>query len=154
MDFGDAGAILIIIIPIIMIILFTLFRTRIRGERTPLEIVASLIREIKDNQKLVEGFSFQLPKKFKTGSWKRNNAGLDFLDQEVQTALSDAFSLAEDFNQQIEAAKKHKSASYLSSITVEKLTEPLAKSKQGLDEWLKENLKTEVFRRPGGLFGR
>ena len=76
-------------------------------------------------------------KKFKTGSWLRNRNKLEFLDQSLQNALTDAFGMAEEFNREIGSAKKHKSSSYLANINVEKLRGPLARSQRGLEEWLK-----------------
>ena len=58
-------------------------------------------------------------------------------------ALSDASAIVEDFNQQIGAARKYKSASYMASVNMDKLKEPLAKSKQGLEEWLLARVGTK-----------
>jgi len=144
MDFGEMGTNLLVILAIIALLAFNIFLKRRRGERTPLEVAMSLLSEINLNQKLAEVFQFHLKvTKFKTGSWKRNKTKLDFLDQSLQTTLADAFSMAERFNQDIDAAKKHKSATYLSGINVDKLKEPLAKSKQGLEEWLQANMGTQ-----------
>jgi len=144
MDLGEIGTNAFVILAIIALLVFNIFLKRRRGERTPLEIAVSLLSEVNLNQKLVEVFQFHLRvTKFKTGSWKRNKTKLDFLDQPLQTALADAFSMAERFNQDIDAAKKHKSTTYLSGIGVDKLKEPLAKSKQGLEEWLQANMGTQ-----------
>jgi len=154
MDFGEIGTNLLIILAIIALLALNIFLRRRRGERTPLEVALSLLSETNLNQKLVEEFQFHLKvKKFKTESWKRNKTKLDFLDQSLQTTLADAFSMAERFNQDIDAAKKHKSATYLSGIDVDKLKEPLAKSKQGLEEWIKANMEKQQFAgRRGCLF--
>ena len=143
-DLGDLGKNLTVLIPLILIILFQVFLKKRKGEKTPLEIVGSLLLEINQNQKLMEAFLFQWQaKKFSTGSWQRNKNRLDFLAQSLQTALSDAFSLAEDFNRQIDNAKKYKSSSYLANVNVEKLREPLTRSKQGLEAWLQSNSDKE-----------
>jgi len=84
---------------------------------------------------------------------------VDFLPRTLQDALSTAFTLAEDSNQQIDAAKKYKSTIYLSGVDVHKLEGPLTKSKEGLEEWLKANIQQtgpEAGRRgclPGGFGG-
>ena len=147
MDFGDLGDLgrnITVLIPLILLILFQVFLKKRKGEGTPLEIVGSLFSEIVQNQTVMEAFLIQWQaKKFKTGSWQRNKNKLDFLDQSVQTALSDAFSLAEDFNRQIDNAKKYKSSSYLANVNVEKLREPLTRSKQGLEAWLQSNSDKE-----------
>jgi len=157
-DFGDLGELgknLTVIIPLILLILFQIFARRRRTERTAQEIVSSLLTEINQNQQLMEAFMVKWQaKKFKTGSWQRNKNRLDFLDVSTQTALADAFGLAEDFNRQIDSAKKYKSASYLANINVEKLREPLARSRQELETWLQVNAgQQKMPARRGGLFG-
>ena len=154
-DLGELGKNLTVIIPLILLIVFQIFFRRRRAERTPQEIVTSLLTEINQNQQLMEAFlvNWQV-KKFKTGSWQRNKNRLNFLDQSVQTALADAFDLAEDFNRQMASAKKHKSASYLANINMEKLREPLARSRQGLEEWLQANAGQQGLpTQRRGLFG-
>jgi hypothetical protein len=153
MDFGESGANVLVILAIVALFVLNIFLRRRRGEKTPVERALSLLSDVNRNQKLVDSFQFHLHvQKFKTGSWKRNQTKLDFLDQSLQSALTSAFTTAETFNQDIDAAKKRKSTSYLSTINVEKLREPLGKSKQGLEEWLQVNIQTQ---QPGrrGLFG-
>ena len=117
---------------------------RRKKETTPGEIVQSLLSEVKLNQALAESYHLrQKPRKFEAVSWRRNKGKLDFLSQSLQTILSDTFMLAEDFNQQIEAAKKYKLASYIVNIDVSKIKEPLAKSRQGFEEWLLVNRGTK-----------
>ncbi|MFC2003004.1 hypothetical protein ACFLV4_03555 [Chloroflexota bacterium] len=154
-DLDDLGKNLTFIIPLILLVLFQIFVKRRKGENTTLEVVGSLLSEINQNQQLMEAFLVNWQaKKFKTGSWERNKNKLDFLDQSLQNALADAFGLAEDFNRQMDSAKQHKSASYLANINVEKLREPLARSKQGLEEWLEANTgQKELLTRRRGLFG-
>ena len=145
MDFGAIGENIPIIVAIIGFILLQFFLSRRRKpETTHQEIAQSLLTEVKLNQALVESYHLrQKPKKFETVSWRMNKNKLDFLSQSLQGVLSDTFMVAEDFNQQIEAAKKHKSASYMVNVNVDKLEEPLAKSKQGLEEWLQDNVGTK-----------
>ena len=141
-DFFGADNQWMILIPIIILIVFTFFFRRRKAEGTELEITASLLSDVNQNLKLVEAFGYQVrAKKFKTGSWERNSEKLGFLNRLLLDALSEAFSLAEDFNQEIEQAKRYKSTSYLSGISVSRLQEPLTKSKQGLEEWLKANME-------------
>ena len=132
-----------ILIPIIILIVLSFVMKRRRpAERTDPEIAGTLFLDVNENLKLAESFSFQRrPKKFRTGSWQRNSEKVDFLPRTLQDALSTAFTLAEDFNQQIDAAKKYKSTIYLSGVDVRKLEGPLTKSKEGLEEWLKANIQ-------------
>ena len=149
MDFGDLGALrknVTVILPLILLIIFKIFFRKRRAEKTVPEIVSSLLAEINQNQQLMEAFLVKWQaKKFKTGSWQRNKNRLAFLEQSAQTALADAFDMAEDFNRQIASAKKHKSASYLANINVDKLKEPLTRSRQGLEEWHQPNTDQKRF---------
>ena len=154
MDFGDIEPNFIIILAIVGMLVLNIIIRRRRGERTPLEMAMSLLTDVNRNQKLAQNFQFLLSvQKFKTGSWKRNKEKVDFLGQSLHMILDNTFSIAEGFNQDIDAAKKRKSTSYLSGINVEKLKEPLAKSKQGLEEWLQANMGKQQPASRRGLFG-
>lgn len=139
-DFGGEGSQWYILIPLIAIIAVSFFMRRRRQEKNPQDIAMSLLLDLNANQRILENFSFQeRPKKLKMGSWERNNAKLDFLGGELGNDVSNFFKVAEDFNLQVESAKKFKSTIHLSGISVDKLKEPLTKSKDGLSEWLKTN---------------
>ncbi len=145
-----------LLIPIVIIIIFGVLKRRRGGGKTHLEVAASLLSETNHNLKIMDAFSsnWRITKRFKTGNWNRNQDKIDFLDEDLQDNLSDAFSLAEDFNQRIVEAKRHKSTSYLAGIQVDKLREPLTRSKEGLTEWVQANFQTEMSqRRRRGLFG-
>ena len=143
-----------------LILLQFFLRRRGKPEATYRDIVQNLLTEVKLNQALVETFSLrQKPKKFEITSWQLAKNKLDFLDHPLQISLTDAFTIIQDFNQQIEATKKHKSASYMANVDADKLKEPLSKSKQGLEEWLKSKIakKDTPAKRPGifdDWFGR
>jgi len=53
--------------------------------------------------------------------------------------IKKAYEITGEFNREIDMAKKYSSTSYLVGLKVERLREPLAKSKQGLQEWLELN---------------
>lgn len=144
-----------LLIPIIIIIIFGILMRRRRGAKTHLEVAIGLLSEINHNLKVTDAYSanWRVKKRFKTGNWNRNKDKIDFLDEQLQMNMSSAFDLAEDFNQRIDDAKQHKSTSYLAGIPVDKMIEPLTKSKQGLTEWIQANFQTEMFqRRRRGLF--
>ena len=143
MDFFGEDTQWAILIPIIILIVLSfVMRRRRPAEKTDAEIAGTLFLDVNENLKLAESFSFQRrPKKFRTGSWQRNSEKVDFLGASLRSSLADAFGLAEDFNQQIDAAKKYKSTIYLSGVDVRKLEGPLTKSKEGLEEWLKANMQ-------------
>jgi len=155
MDFGDIGGNIPIIVTIIGLILLQFFLRRKRTlETTPREIAQSLLSEVRLNLRLVEVFTFHWrAKKFITATWQRSKNKLDFLDQSLQITLSDAFTMTEDFNQQIGAAKKYKSTSYMASVDMDKLKVTLTKSEQGLEQWLTSEVgTTEPSTKHPGIF--
>ncbi len=137
MDFGALGEnvpLLLLIVGLILVQFF--FMRKRKPEVTRQEITQSLLSEVKLNLALVETSNLRpKPKKFETVSWQRNKNKLEFLDKSLQSVLSNAFMLVEDFNQQIDSSKKYKSASYVINVDVGKLKGPLTKSREGLEEW-------------------
>ena len=151
MDLSNTTINILIALGIAFLIGINLFLKSRHQARTPAEMVSSLLSEINHNQKLAEDFQFHLNvKKFKTESWKISKTKADFLGQSLLTTLDTAFGMAEGFNRDIDTAKKCKSTSYLAIISVDKLKELLAQSKQGLEEWLQANVeKPQLARRQG-----
>jgi hypothetical protein len=139
-DWEEIGKIFSYLIPVIVFIVFNIFFRKQQEQKRRLTVVKSLLSEVDHNQKLMEAFLMRWQtKKFKTANWKRNRDKMDYIDQDLRTTLAGAYEIAEEFNKEIEAAKKHKSPGYLASIRVDRLREPLAKSRQGLEEWLELN---------------
>ena len=137
---GDIGRNLIILVPMILLVLFNIFRKRRRGERTQSEIVISLLSEIGLNQQIVEVFLQRGgARKLKIGSWQRNKDKLEFFDQKLQECLAKTFNMVEEFNRATDAARKFKSSSYLVGIPMDKLKESLTLCRQGIEEWLRLN---------------
>ena len=137
MDFGNV----IIIVAILAIVLLQFVLRRRKPETMHGQIAQNRLMEVRLNQALAGSFHLrQKPKKFEVTIWQRNKTKLDFLSQSLQVVLSDTFMMAEDFNRQIEAARKYKSNSYIVNISIDKLKEPLDKSKEGLEEWLLANV--------------
>jgi len=159
MDFSDPTSV-IIFIAVLGLVLLQFFLRRRKPETLHGEIAQNLLMEVKLNQALAETYNLrQKPRRFEVTNWRRYKTKLDFFTQTLQGALSETFTMIEDFNQQIETAKKYKSATYTASVDVGKLTEPLAKSKEGLEEWLVANVgqKEPPTKYPGifdSLFGR
>jgi len=150
---------IILIVAILGLVLLQFVLRRRKPETLHREIAQSLLMEVRLNQALAEGFHLrQKPRRFEVTTWQRNKTRLDFLAQSLQAALSDAFMMVEDFNRQIEAAKKYRSATYTANVDIGKLREPLDKSKEGLEEWLLANVgrKEPPMSYPGifdSLFG-
>jgi len=150
-DWGEIGQVLSYLVPVVAFIVINIFFRKHQEQKRQQQVVRSLLSEIDYNQKLMETFLFKWQsKKFKTGTWKSNKDKMDYIDQSLHNTLVGAYAIAEEFNGEIEAAKKHKSSSYLAGIQVDRLKEPLAKSKQGLEEWLELNKRAKEMPKPGG----
>lgn len=135
-DWGEIGRILSYLIPVAIFIIFNIFMRKQQEQKRRLEVVKGLIAEIDRNQKLMEAFLLQWQyQKFKTGHWKRHKDKLDYVEPSLRSTLASTYEIAEGFNKEIELAKQQKSTSYLAGIRVDELREPLAKSRQGLEEW-------------------
>jgi hypothetical protein len=127
---------------IIIIVLSFVMRRRRPMEKTPQDIASSLLMDVMGNQKILETFSTRKrPQKLRLGSWQRNHEKLDFLDESLRKNLANAFSMAEDFNLRIDSAKMYKSDSYLFGVNIDRLEEPLTKSREGLEAWLRANIE-------------
>jgi len=150
-DWKEIGQVLSYLVPVFaFVVINVLFRKRQEQKRQQ-QVVRSLISEIDYNQKLMETFLFKWQaRKFKTGTWKRNRDKMDYIDQGLRNILAGAYEIAAEFNSEIEAAKKRKSSSYLAGIQVDRLKEPLARSKQGLEEWMELNKRQKELGKPGG----
>ena len=139
-DWKEIGKIFSYVIPVIVFILLNIFFRKQQEQKRRLTVVKSLLSEIDHNQKLMGAFLFQWQtRKFKAGTWKRNKDKMDYIDQGLHATLAGAYEIVEEFNREIDTAKKHRSASYLAGIRMDRLKEPLAKSKQGLEEWFELN---------------
>ncbi len=143
---GNWSSILIFVL-IIGVLLWWLGR-RGGGRRgtQKLQAAIGLISNVNDNIKIlgIHRAEPQSTKKFRDGSWKVHQDKLDFLDTATVNALKETFSLVSDFNEKIGLAKKTKTTATLQELPLDKLNEPLAKSKEGLVQWLKANLQSEM----------
>ena len=150
-DWEDIGSFFTYFLPVLAFILINVFFRKQQQQKQRQQVVRSLLSEIDYNQKHMEAFLFKWQaKKFKTGTWKSNRGKMDYIDQSLHNTLAGAYEIAEQFNSEIDAAKKHKSSSYLAGIEVGRLKEPLARSKQGLKEWLELDKRQKEMIKPGG----
>lgn len=139
-DWGELGKVFSYLIPVIMFLLFNVLFKKQREQQRRMAVVKSLLSETDFNSKLVDSFSFQSQmKNFKTATWKKNKDKMDYVDPTLYSTLADAYEIADGFNREIDAARKHKSTSYIAGIDTRRLVEPLAKSRQGLEEWIELN---------------
>jgi hypothetical protein len=139
-DWSEIGKVITYLIPVIMFVLFNVVFKKHREQQRKEAVVKGLLSDTDYNSNLVESFSMKSQmKKFKTTTWKRNRDKMDHIDQSLYSTLADAYEIADGFNREIDAAIKHKSTSYIAGIDVSRLIKPLARSKQGLEEWIELN---------------
>lgn len=138
MDLDAWGERLPFILAIIAFIVLQFFLRRKRKPATTrFEIVQTLLGEVRLNQAIVGTFAAgHKLRKLEVVTWQQSREKLDFLNQPVRAALSDAYRIAEEFNQQLDTAKKHKLSSSLANINADRLSQSLSKSREGLEEWL------------------
>jgi len=158
MDFGDGWQNFALLAVVAVFFVVSIFFRRRKGESSPMVIAMTLLRDVDKNQKLVQSFHFNWKtKKFKVANWQKYNDKLAFLgedNEELKKVMSTAFMMAVDFNEKIEEAKKHKSSSYLATVQVDRLSVPLAKSREGLEQWVQENWsRPEMFPKRRGFLG-
>jgi hypothetical protein len=153
-DWEEIGRVFSYLVPVLIFVVINVFFRKQQEQKRRQQVVRSLISEIEYNQKLADSFLFKWPaKKFKTGVWKANRAKMDYIDQALRDTLAGAYEIAEWFNAEIAAAKKLGSASYLAGVKVERLREPLAESRRGLEEWLELDKRQKEMTKPGGKAG-
>jgi len=150
-DWGEIGQVLSYLVPVVAFIVINIFFRKQQEQKRQQQAVHGLLSEIDYNQKLMEAFLFKWQaKKFKTGVWKRSKDKMDYIDNSLRNTLAGAYAIAEEFNGEIDAAKKYKSPGYLAGIQLDRLNEPLARSKQGLKVWLELNKRAKEMPKPGG----
>jgi hypothetical protein len=138
MDFGTIQENLPFIIGAAALLAVQLFLRKKAGPAAnQQQVVQNLLSEIQLDLKIAENFSYAAPaRKYMITTWKMNKERLEFLDKDVQATLNDAFVIAEDYNKQIDSAKRFKSTSYIVGIDTKKLRSFLTTSQQGLEKWM------------------
>ena len=128
----------------------------LRTRQAPLGRVVGILSNVIKNEKFVENFSFHRSMgKLKAGAWKKNKDKINFLPQDMRTALSKLFEMVEEVNERIDAAIRYKSDSYMAGIDISRLREPLAGSKEQLQEWVQVNMNNpEYLPKKRSLFRR
>jgi hypothetical protein len=134
----ESGSWILIIVAVVILIMFTLFRRRSEPGRFP-DVVQNIIYDVRLNQVLVNTFKERVkPVKFEINNWLLNKNKIGFLGESLKTKLNEAFSLAEEFNQQIMISKKEKSDSY-KNIDLRHLKELLDECRKELEDWMITN---------------
>jgi len=148
----DSGALILILTLGLVLLLFSFLRGR-GGVRHRPEVVQSLLYDVRLNQALIETFyQREKPRRFERTNWEMNKSKIGFLGESLKETLTMTFAAVEDLNREIKYIKRSK-LSHM-DINVTKLKEPLAKCRQGLEDWMMDNLgTTEVAPRYPSLMG-
>ena len=153
----DPGALVLVLSIVVVVVLFSFLRGKGGVRRQP-EVVQFLLFDVKMNQALVDAFYDRKKiRGFERTNWEINKSKISFLSESLKDTLRATFALVEELNEEIKAVKKDKTRDRR-EVDVTKLTEPLAKCREGLEGWLIETIgTTEVpIRYPsisGFLFG-
>ncbi len=153
----DPGALVLVLSIVVVVVLFSFLRGKGGVRRQP-EVVQFLLFDVKINQALVETFYDRTKiRGFERTNWEINKSKISFLSESLKDTLRATFALVEELDGEIKAVKKDKTRDRR-EVDVTKLTEPLAKCREGLEGWLIDTIgTTEVpIRYPsisGFLFG-
>lgn len=102
----SAGAWVTVITLAIILILVSLVRRRGGAAKYP-EIVQALLYDVRFNQGLTAYFpKLKKPRRFENTNWTMNKDRIGFLGEQLQLNLKEAFTMVEEYNKQIKAAKK------------------------------------------------
>jgi hypothetical protein len=127
------------------------FTRRRKSGGMNLDIAMGILANVEDCLKTIE-IRLADPlsnKKFQNASWKAFGKKTGFLNSDLQSTLTEAFGLVEDFNHKINTARKNKMMSTLQDLPVETLKVPMLKAKEGLAAWVKSSYQEEQKNRRG-----
>lgn len=152
MDFGDLSEVMPVILVIIgLITIQFFFRRRDKSPSSHQHAVHAILSDIRINLRLVEILmEGEQIKRFSVVGWKTHSNNIEFLTQNLQSALTDAFDIAQDYNDQVATTKQFKTSNYVASIDTVKLKDRLQRCKSALEDWLMNNVGTTD---PGGKTG-
>ena len=137
----ETGAIVLIATMVLLVILFSFFRGR-GGVRHKPEVVQLLLFDVRMNESLVLTFhEREKIRGFERTNWEINKSKIGFLGESLKDTLRNTFAVVEELNAEIKAVKKDKTRDR-HEVNVSKLTEPLAKCREGLEGWLMETIGT------------
>jgi hypothetical protein len=144
--FGQSGWEQYIFIIVIVLLLVWSMTRRKKSGNTNIDAVGGVLSDVNANQKILEErlTNWQSKKKFQTRSWRLYSDRLTFLDQSLISSINESFTLAEDFNSRIDSARKNKAQATLQDMPLEKLREPLNKSREGLTLFLRTNYQSQA----------
>jgi hypothetical protein len=131
---------------VVVLVLFYFTGRRRRQERPRLTSALDAIQNVNDDMRILELHMAdrQNTRKFRNGGLANADDRLNFLDSATLSAIKETYVITTDFNQRIDMAKKARAPSTLQDLPLEKLADPLNRSKAGLVTWLKDNPQNEV----------
>ncbi len=145
MDWTNWQDIGLLVLLIAFFVVAVVFNKR-RNNSAPMVVAMNLYRDIDKNQKMINSFSYQAKaKNFRVKNWQKNRTRMDFLNEDLRSDINAGFRMAEEFNQQIDMARKTGSATYPVSIQVDKLKEPLTRAREGLIKWIQDNWGNRAY---------
>ncbi|HEY93953.1 MAG TPA: hypothetical protein G4O15_03310 [Dehalococcoidia bacterium] len=152
MDFGNLSEVMPVILVILGLVAIQLFMRRKNvSPSSHQHVVHAILSDIRVNLRLVQILmDGEQIKRFAINGWKTNRNNIEFLSQNLQSALTDAFNIALDYNEQVSTTKQFKTSNYIASIDTVKLRDLLQKCKSALEDWLMNNVGTTD---PGGKTG-
>lgn len=152
MEVGDLTEFMPVILVIIGLIAIQLFLRRKGGSRSSHQyVVHSILSDVRVNLRLVDILmEGEQIKRFAVSGWNLNRNNIEFLSQNLQSALIEAFDIVQDYNDQVATTKQFKTSNYVAGIDTVKLKERLQKSKSALEDWLMNHVGTTD---PGGKTG-
>jgi hypothetical protein len=152
LDFGDLSEVMPVILVIIGLIALQFFLRKKGGSSSPHQyVVHSILSDIRVNLRLVQVLmEGEQIKRFAVKGWIMNMNNIEFLSQNLQSALTDAFNIAQDYNEQVSTTKQFQTSNYVASIDTVKLKDRLQRCKSALEDWLMKNVGTTD---PGGKTG-
>jgi hypothetical protein len=151
-DFGNLSEFMPVVLVIIGLIGIQFFLRRKGGPPSSQKyVVHAILSDIRINLRLVQVLiDGEQIKRFAVNGWKTNRNNIEFLNQNLQSALTDAFDITQDYNEQVATTKQFKTSNYVASIDTEKLKDRLKRCKSALEDWLMNNVGTID---PGGKTG-
>jgi regulatory protein YycI of two-component signal transduction system YycFG len=151
----DQQTITIVIIGVLVVFLIWTYLRRKSTGSPKVDAVEGILKDIAENTLVMEErlTNPQSTRKFQISNWKRFNNKLGFLGELELASVNEVYALMMEYNRQIELARKNHNLAALQEVQVEKLKEPLNKSKNGLSDWLRTNRRKELETGNRGGFG-
>ena len=133
-----------VILVVIGLIALQLFLRRKGGSKSSHQhVVHAILSDVRVNLRLVEILmEGEQIKRFAINGWKTNMNNIEFLSQNLQSALIDVFDIAQDYNEQVSTTEHYQTSNYVASIDTVKLKDRLQRCKSALEDWLMNNVGT------------